>query len=85
MVFGGNSITNTSENMHANFAMDSLKVLIHNLPKKVNIIGDVALDDHWRIIFYIFMESSKIMVVLNAPQIIIVDVIQNHRTVSQVT
>ena len=85
MVFGGNSITKTPENMHTHLAMYSLKVLIHNLPRKVNILGDVDLDDHWQIIFYMFIESKKNMVVLNDPLRIIVDVSQNHWNVPQVT
>ena len=68
MVFGGNSIANTPENGHALGSKDSLKVLIHNLPHKVNIFGDLALIDHWRRLLRIFMESREVVVVFNSPQ-----------------
>ena len=67
MVFGENIIMNTPENRHVLGAMDSLKVLIHYIPHRVNVLGDLALSDHRWILLCIVMESCMVAVVLNYP------------------
>ena len=74
MVFGEQSIANTPENWHSLCAADSLKVIIHDIPHKVNILGDLDLSDHWWRPLCIVMDIRKVAVVLNYPQGIIFDV-----------
>ena len=85
MVFGEYSTANAPENGHALCAADGLKVLINNLPHKVNILGDMGLGDHRRRLLRIVMEFHKVPVLFNAPQGIVICVCQDHRPDPQIT